>query len=421
MKKITAILLGAGGRGMYSYAEFALRNPEYIEFVAVAEPNDERRARFAALHNIKPENAVTSWEMLLDRSKMADVVLICMQDKMHYEPAIKAFEVGYHVLLEKPMATSAKECIKMGEYAQKYNRIFSICHVLRYTDFYCTVKKLIDEGRVGEIVSLNQIENVGWWHFAHSYVRGMWGNTENSGPVILTKCCHDMDILLWMIDSDCTKISSFGSLRHFKESNAPEGAPDRCLDGCLHKDECKYYAPKTYLVTDKRFYPFQFMLCTDQSLESRMKTLETSRYGRCVYHCDNSAADNMVISMEFESGVTATFSVCAFSDRCTRTLQIMGTEGEIIGDLEKNEITITEFATGRTDKIKLVEPISGHSGGDDGIMKNFINMVTNDMTGDQSLTSAKKSVQSHVMAFAAEEARVSKKVVDIAEFVDENR
>lgn len=415
MEKIKAILLGAGGRGMYSYAEYALRNPEKIEFIAVAEPNAERRERFVKLHNIAPENAVDSWEKLLERPKMAEAAFICTQDQMHFEPAMMAFEKGYHVLLEKPMSTSAKECLAMGEYAEKHNRIFSICHVLRYTDFYTTIKGLLDGGRIGKLITVDQIENVGFWHFAHSYVRGMWRNKEQSGPVILTKCCHDMDILLWLAGDDCVSLSSYGSLSHFKKENAPKNAPLRCLDGCPLSDECQYYAPKTYMVTDKRFYPFQFMLCTDQSPTARMEALKTSQYGRCVYHCDNNVADHQVVNMQFKNGVTAAFTVSAFTEECTRTLKMMGTTGEIIGDMEKNEIIINDFTNGHKDVITLKEAVSGHSGGDDGIMKDFINLVKAD-GNIKSLTNAKTSVQSHLMSFAAEESRLQGKTINLYDY-----
>jgi predicted dehydrogenase len=416
MAEITAVLLGAGGRGMYTYGEYALKHPDEIRFVAVAEPNIERRERFVQLHSISKENTFESWEQLMEKQKLADAAIICTQDRMHFEPSINAIEKGYHVLLEKPMSHDPSECIKMGGYAERHERIFSICHVLRYTDFFSTLKKLLEQGRIGKLVSIQHNENVAFWHYAHSYVRGMWRNSEQSGPMILTKSCHDMDIMLWLAGADCINISSNGSLMYFKEENAPEGAPKRCLDGCPAEPECPYFAPKTYLADEERFYPFQFMLCTDQSVESRLKAMKESQYGRCVYYCDNNVVDHQVVGMEFANGVTAAFTMCAFTNECSRTLKLMGTQGEIRGNILKNEIEITDFAVGRKDLITLRKAESGHEGGDEGIMRDFVRLFTGSGR-NASLTSAKISVQSHLMAFAAEKSRLEGCTINMKDYM----
>uniref|UniRef100_UPI00272BC54C Gfo/Idh/MocA family protein n=1 Tax=Vallitalea guaymasensis TaxID=1185412 RepID=UPI00272BC54C len=215
MEKVTLTLLGAGQRGMGAYAPYALEYPDEVEFVAVAETDEERRNKFKELHKIKEENCFTTWEELLEKPKMSDAILICTMDDMHYEPTMKALEKGYHVLLEKPMSNNPLECVEMGDYAKKNNRVFSICHVLRYTPFFSTIKEILDEGRIGDIISIQHIENVAYWHQAHSFVRGNWRNSEETSPMILQKSCHDMDIFSWLVGSKCTNISSFGSLTHF--------------------------------------------------------------------------------------------------------------------------------------------------------------------------------------------------------------
>ena len=401
---------------MYTYGEYALKHPDEIRFVAVAEPNIERRERFVQLHSISKENTFESWEQLMEKQKLADAAIICTQDRMHFEPSINAIEKGYHVLLEKPMSHDPSECIKMGGYAERHERIFSICHVLRYTDFFSTLKKLLEQGRIGKLVSIQHNENVAFWHYAPSYVRGMWRNSEQSGPMILTKSCHDMDIMLWLAGADCINISSNGSLMYFKEENAPEGAPKRCLDGCPAEPECPYFAPKTYLADEERFYPFQFMLCTDQSVESRLKAMKESQYGRCVYYCDNNVVDHQVVGMEFANGVTAAFTMCAFTNECSRTLKLMGTQGEIRGNILKNEIEITDFAVGRKDLITLRKAESGHEGGDEGIMRDFVRLFTGSGR-NASLTSAKISVQSHLMAFAAEKSRLEGCTINMKDYM----
>jgi predicted dehydrogenase len=414
MKKITAALLGAGSRGAGAYGTYALGHPHEIQFVAVADPNVERRESFKKLHNVSDENSFETMDELLEKPKMADVMIICTQDKMHFEPAIKAMEKGYHVLLEKPMSPDPKECILLGEYAKKHNVILSICHVLRYTPFFGTIKKLLTEGRIGKLISIQHNENVGYYHQAHSYVRGNWRNLKESSPMILAKSCHDMDILLWLADSNCKRISSFGSLTHFKEENAPEGAPKRCLDGCPAETTCPFYAPKQYL-TSNTGWPTS-LISEDKSLEARTKALKEGPYGRCVYHCDNDVVDHQVVNMEFENEVTASFTMCAFTNEVSRTIKLMGTKGEIRASHEKHEIMVIDFATGTKEVISLKKPTSGHGGGDAGIMHSFVRLIQNQNEAE-SLTSADVSIQSHIMAFAAEESRVIKKVIEIDEYI----
>lgn len=413
MKAITAALAGAGERGANSYASYALKFPHEIKFVAVAEPDAARREKFSREHGIKEDMCFESWDELLNRPQLADAILICTQDKMHFKPALASLEKGYHVLLEKPMSPDPKECVTLGEYAEKYGRIFNICHVLRYTEFFFTLKRLLDEGHIGKLVSIQHNENVAYYHHAHSYVRGNWRNSETSSPMILAKCCHDMDILLWLAESECKSISSFGSLMHFKKENAPSGAPDRCLDGCPADMECPYYAPKQYL-TDNTDWPAS-VISNDTSLEARTNALKTGPYGRCVYKCDNNVVDHQVVNIEFENGVTAAFTMCAFTYECSRTIKLMGTKGEIRGTMEKDEIEIIDFNTGRRDTIKLKKSVYGHSGGDFGIMRNFVRMVR-DNELNNGLTSADVSVQSHLMAFAAEKSRLEGKVISLSEY-----
>lgn len=419
MEKVTLTLLGAGQRGMGAYAPYALEYPDEVEFVAVEETDEERRNKFKELHKIKEENCFTTWEELLEKPKMSDAILICTMDDMHYEPTMKALEKGYHVLLEKPMSNNPLECVEMGDYAEKNNRVFSICHVLRYTPFFSTIKEILDEGRIGDIISIQHIENVAYWHQAHSFVRGNWRNSEETSPMILQKSCHDMDIFSWLVGSKCTNISSFGSLTHFTKENAPEGAPLRCLDGCPARNECAFYAPKIYIDWKDNWQAdvLRSVVSNDTSHEGLLKALREGPYGRCVYHCDNNVVDHQVVNMEFENKVTVAFTMCAFTYEGGRGLKIMGTKGQIRGLSDENIIEITNFNTGTTDTIQ-VKASGGHGGGDLGIMRDFIKLVKCNGEGD-SLTSASISVQSHLMAFAAEEARIKKKVINLYEFVTE--
>lgn len=411
MKPLTAVLVGAGARGARSYAPYALDYPHELKFVAVVEPDEERRTRFAAQHAIAEERCYASWDKVFEQPAFADIMVICTQDRMHFEPTVKALNRGYHVLLEKPMSPDPKECLEMELAAKENNRLLTICHVLRYTTFWSKLKQLIQEGRVGEVVSIQLNENVGYWHIAHSFVRGNWNNSDESSPMILSKSCHDMDVLSWLMDQPCTRVSSFGSLMHFHAGNAPEGALDRCIDGCPVESECPYSAVKFYLGEGK---DWAWHFTQDLSKEAIVNGLKTSPYGRCVYKCNNNVVDHQVVNMEFANGATATFSMCGFTMKQERIIQIMGTKGQISG--HEDRIVLSDFATGDVNEITVHVPKSGHGGGDFGAVRNFIREVRN-YDGGESLTSASASVRSHLMAFAAEQSRLENgKSIDISEY-----
>ena len=414
MKQITSILIGAGLRGGYVYSQYALDHPDEFKVIAVAEPDQERRKLFAAKHNIPKELQYESYEELLQQDKMADCAMICTQDKMHCEPVTMAMQKGYHVLCEKPMSPDKEEIIKMGAMAKKYDRILSVCHVLRYSPFFSKIKEILEEGRIGRMMSIQHIEEVGYWHHAHSFVRGNWRNKEESSPMILQKCCHDMDIMLWLADSKCKKISSFGELTYFTEENAPTGAPKYCMDGCEHRDQCPFYAPRFYLEHPKAVEDGLVYAVTDQADSVHvLEALKKGPYGRCVFQSDNTVVDHQTVDIEFENQVTASFLMTAFTNQCARRIRIMGTKGELKGDMEAGTIEIIDFVSGTNDLIQLHTPSKGHSGSDMSMMREFVRMVGEGKTGK---TDASVSVASHLMALAAEEARISRLVIDFEEY-----
>lgn len=406
MKQMTAVVLGAGSRGEI-YGSYALAYPEELKIVAVAEPKVDRRDKFAKDHGIPEENRFASWEELLAQPKLADAAFICTLDDAHLAPALLALEKGYHILLEKPMSNREEECIAIEQAAAKAGITLAVCHVLRYTPFYQTIKGLIDSGAIGEVTALSQIENVAYWHQAHSFVRGNWRNSEETSPMILQKSCHDMDILLWLAGKDCKKVSSFGSLRHFIQENAPEGAPQRCLDGCPHAESCLYYAPKLYL-TGKTDWPVD-VLTTDLTPAGITKALREGPYGRCVYHCDNDVVDRQVVNLELEDGVVCSFVMSAFTANSTRQLKILGTKGHIQADMAKGEIWLWPFGAGAY-QVPMEEATSGHGGGDYGLMQDFLRVLRE---GGESRSSARQSLQSHLICFAAEKSRLEGRVVEL--------
>ena len=409
MKPITAVVLGAGSRGSI-YAGYAKDHPDELQIVAIAEPRRDRLDPLADSLNVPAEGRFERWEDVLAQPKMADAVFVCTQDDFHTAPALKALELGYHVLLEKPMSNNEEDCRAIEAAARKYDRKLVVCHVLRYTPFYVTLKNLIDKGEIGEVTTINQIENVGFWHQAHSFVRGNWGSSKDSSPMILAKSCHDMDIILWLMGRDCERVQSFGSLRHFTAENAPEGAPERCLDNCPHAETCPYYAPKLYMDMTKTGWPID-ILTTDLSEEGRRKALEEGPYGRCVYRCENDVVDRQIVNMEFEGGGVATFTMTGLSADFSRQLKIFGTKGQIQADMGTKEIVLRRF-WGDPENIPLDmgDEQSGHGGGDYGIMRDFLTILRE---GGESRTSAATSLQSHLMCFAAERSRIEHTVIEL--------
>lgn len=414
MQPKTAVIIGAGDRGARAYAPYALDYPNELKIVAVAEPNKERRERVCQSHLISPENSFSNWDNLLEKDKLADIAIICTMDQDHFKPTMKALELGYHVLLEKPMSPEPLECVEMERAAKKYNRQLTICHVLRYTEFWSTIKKVIDEGMIGDIASIQLNENVEIMHMSHSFVRGNWRNKELSSPMILQKSCHDMDIISYVLGEKCERISSYGSLMHFKKENAPIGAPERCLDGCPAELECPFHAGRYYL-GEGRGWARKFT--EDDSNEGIINALHTTNYGKCVYQLDNNVVDHQVVNMEFESGATATFSMSGFTREQTRIVQIMGTKGEIRGNMEENSISIFDFLTRHESIVKFDKPVGGHGGGDRAIVRTFLKDI--DKEQHESKSSASDSLRSHLMAFAAEESRLQKgRSVNLNEYYD---
>ena len=404
MEQVTAIVIGAGARGNV-YSKYEKEHPDQLRIVAVAEPKQDRREQFCQAYDIPPEMSFTSWEELLARPRLADAALICTLDDMHTAPALAALERGYHILLEKPMSNNEAECRAIARAAKEDGRVLSVCHVLRYTPFYRTIKRLIDEGQIGEVASLCQIENVGYWHQAHSFVRGNWRQSKTS-VMILQKSCHDIDILLWLAGQRCTKVASFGSLRHFDAAHAPAGAPARCTDGCPHSGECPYYAPGIYL-TDDIGWPTD-AITTDLSYEGRLKALREGPYGRCVYHCDNDVVDRQVVSLEFDGGAVASFTMTAFTTDMARQLKVCGTRGQITADMNTDTILLHRFGEAQARQIELEAPPKtnnyGHGGGDYFLMQDFVRAVRRQDA--ETLSSAQASLQSHLVCLAAERSRL---------------
>lgn len=410
-------LIGAGQRGMI-YAEYAY-NSKRADIIAVVEPDDKRRKLAADKFNIPLESQFKSVEEFYQLGKICDAIIIASMDRDHYEQTMDGLELGYDILLEKPISPSPQECVKIQEKAHEKKCHVIVCHVLRYTNFFAEIKKIIDSNELGKVITIQHNENIGNYHIAHSFVRGNWRRSDLASPLIMQKSCHDMDILTWLVNSNAKRISSYGDLTYFKEENAPMNSSDRCL-ACKAAEECRFDVRKAYMPIRGQ-WPAT-VVSQDQTEEGLLKALETSPYGRCVYRCDNDVCDNQVSLIEFENGVTVSFNVSGFTNRMCRTIKIMCENGEIRGDDGLNIIEVTRFASNAVGgyEQRVIHPGSvegGHGGGDTGLMVDFLDMLEGD--GKDSRSSIDRSVESHIMACAAEEARITGKTIDIHSFKEQ--
>ena len=350
----------------------------------------------------------------------ADALIVASMDRDHYAHAMAGLDRGWHLLLEKPISPDPLECLKISRKATEMGLSVTVCHVLRYSPFFVRLKEILDSGELGKIICIDHTENVGNFHIAHSFVRGNWRNSDLASPIIMQKSCHDLDILLWLTGKRAVQISSFGSLTYFRPENAPEGSAERCLD-CAVAEKCRFDARKAYLPAIGS-WPTD-VLTQDQTEEGVLKALRDGRYGRCVYHCDNNVCDHQSTLIEFEDGITATFTLSGMTNRICRTIHVMCENGELWGDDGKGEIRISPFRSNNVDgyqeRVIHIGAVSGdHSGGDQGLMEDFSSGLHHIRQSD-SRSSVQKSVESHLMACAAEKSRLSGQTVNMAEYEKE--
>ena len=407
------ILIGAGSRGMtYGCCARDLG----IEIAAVAELRPDRLEHAGTALHVPPHMCFRDGDDLLALGRIADAAIIATMDRDHYRHVMKALECGYDILLEKPISPDPRECIAIEEKANALGRSITVCHVLRYAPFFMELKRILSSGELGKIVAIKHSENIGNFHMAHSFVRGNWRNDRLSSPIILQKSCHDLDILLWLTDSHCKKVAAFGSLTYFQPRNAPEGSAERCLD-CQYAGSCRFDAWQCYQPMLGK-WPAD-VVCLEQTEDALKKALRTGPYGRCVYKCDNNVCDHMSVAMEFDDGITATFSLTAQTSDIHRNIHIMCENGEIEADDLNGTITVTHFRRNQAEasqsrNITLGNRLDGHGGGDEAIMADFTAGLRE--KAGESRSSISRSVESHLMACAIEESRLTGKIIDMGQF-----
>ena len=400
-RPVTAAVMGAGGRGRV-YAAYAKAFPDELKIVGVAEPIPYRNAFLAEGHGIPPERRWPTWERAFDGPKFCDAIIVTTPDRLHYGPAMAALEKGYDLLLEKAIAQSWSQCRDILDLATARRAIVGVCHVLRYTPYFRMMRHIVASGRLGELVGIQHLEPVEHIHMSHSFVRGNWRNSRESTPMLLSKCCHDLNILRWLADRPCDKVQSFGSLRLFREEMAPPGAPARCADGCPVEPSCPFSAVEIYLRRKSWLGHKDTPGDDDASIE---EWLARTNYGRCVFRLDNDVVDNQIVNLAF-GDITATLATEGLTSYAGRRTRIMGTRGDLVGDEERLEVfdfherkrylwTVADH--GRVD--------SGHGGGDNGLVRDWVQAVGR---RDPALlaTTLQESMDSHLIGFTAEKSRL---------------
>ncbi|EFA80258.1 putative oxidoreductase [Heterostelium album PN500] len=413
-KTVSLIVIGCGSRG-YVYTLYALEKPKRLKVAAVCDPIKFRRDKLGNSFSLPNNLRFEDWKDIVKLDKFADAVLIATPDQLHAEPAIAFANKGYHILVEKPMAVSQDDCNRMVKAAKDNNVIFAVCHVLRYTPYNLKIKSLIDEGYVGKVLNIQHLEPVGFYHNAHSYVRGNWKRDDTSTFMLMAKSCHDIDLIHFFMNSKCKKVSSFGSLTHFNKEGKPKeaGNAKRCLD-CSINNKCPYSAKTIYLT----LYPYKrecLVPSKEPTIENVRESLETGQYGVCVYESDNNVVDQQVVNMEFEGGKTCSFSMVAFTEEiCERKTRIHGSHGQLICD--GHTIIWDDFKMGDKEifkpEIVTNTKMTGHNCADYYLMRSFVYAVAkNDPT--QILSGPDDTLLSHTLVFKAEQSRVENRVVII--------
>lgn len=434
-------ILGAGARGSDAYGAWALAHPDRASIAAVADPMPHRRERLADSGNVPAAHRYPDWrDLIADADAIGlDAIVIALPDALHVPAALAAIETGLPILLEKPAATTSGDLEALAAAARDRKARIWIGHVMRYQQFWLAIRRLLDAGAIGRLMTMRVEENIGFWHYAHSYVRGNWRNLATSSPMVLAKTCHDLDMIRWFAGESPSSVASAGSLTYFRPENAPEGAPDHCLDGCPAAGSCPFYAPRYYVdaLAGEDGWPVA-LLGDDPTPEGRLAALRTGPYGRCVFHSDNDVVDHQQTVVDFPGGLTATLSTSAFTGQNTRTVRLTGTAGEIAGNLRTGTVEVHLFSPtavlpevpeARVLAHETRSPLEhsvfelnaglvdaegapddkGHSGGDEALIDAFITSLEG---GETAATDLEASLDSHRMAFAAERSRLEGRTID---------
>ena len=413
---ISVAIIGLGNRGRI-YGSHFFRNKN-AKIVALCEKNTAFLDEYSRKWNIDVENCYTSDKEFFEAGKLADVLVIATHDRDHYRHAVSALNIGYNLLLEKPDSPIFSETEEIAKIAAEKKLTVIVCHVLRYAKYYDKIKSIIDSGAIGKIRHINHTENVGYWHFSHSYVRGNWRREDETAPSILAKCCHDLDMMYYLTGKQGKTVSSNGELSYFIAKNKPNGSPEYCEQGCPSAKNCPYEARKIYYGITPHTLPYMIvnakLITADPkpTIKKLKIALKTSPYGRCVFSCDNDVMENQIVNITMEDGLTATVGMTAFSRRCYRKTHIYGEKGEIFGNDIDGYFTLNIFG-GKSKKIRVSRKvISLHGSSDKNLVNEFIDLM-NGKPYSNKITFISQTLESHRIAWYAEIARKSHKTENI--------
>lgn len=428
-KPITAIIVGAGHRAII-YASYALHYPDRLKIVGVADMNPLRREQAMKMFGFGEDMCFESAEELAAQPKLADAIINGTMDHQHVSTSIPLLKRGYDMLLEKPFAVNEEEMWQLADVAKENNSKVMICHVLRYTPFYTAIRQKIVDGEIGEIINIQCNEFVSYHHMATCFVRGKWSNSKKSySTMLLAKSCHDMDVMMWLnSEAKPVRVFSYGSNMQFTPDKCPPNAGTRCLVDCPIEADCLYSAKKHFIYHPDRwaFYVWDSLEHIENpTIEQKIESLKTdNEYGRCVWKCDNDVVDHQSVVVEFENGATGTLNMIGGSSTGNRTVHIIGTKGEIIGDMNESSIIVRKIdprpgTEHSEERIKLdikgdmVGAFGGHGGGDGRLVDDFVSFLKGEEPSI-SCTAIEDSIYGHLAVFKADESREKHISMEIA-------
>ncbi|MFA5859727.1 MAG: Gfo/Idh/MocA family oxidoreductase [Elusimicrobiota bacterium] len=425
-KQVTAIIVGAGHRSL-CYAGYSKHHPDKLKIVGVADPSEHRRKHTAEIYGLTEKQCFKSAEELAKKPKQADCIINGTMDIQHVPTSIPLLKRGYDILLEKPFATNEKEMWELYDTAVKYKRRVMICHVLRYVPFLTKVRELIAAGEIGEVMNIQTVEHVSYHHMGIGFVRGKWNREDVcKSTMLMSKCCHDLDMITWMKSGIAPKrVSSFGSNMYFNNQKMPKGAGTRCLVDCEIEPKCDYSAKKHYLDHPGRWSAYVWAgieHLKNPSFMDRVKHLNNSNFGKCMWRCDNNTVDHQTVMIEFTDGCTASHNMVGGAAMPSRSIHLLGTHGEIQGVLHENKFVVRhiDHRPGYETKERVVDlknegnldgAFGGHGGGDLRLAADFVNVMSGEKPSI-SYTGIEDSVYGHLTGFLADKARRENSVID---------
>lgn len=426
-KQIKAVIVGYGNRGQV-YGDYSLDCPEQLKIVAVVDPNKFKQAEASERYSLEKNALFDDFGDFVKSGIDCDIVINATMDELHYETAMRILNAGFDMLIEKPIVPDREQLNDIKKLAEEKKLNVFVCHVLRYTPFYKTIKKLVSDGEIGEIMTMEMNEHVCRQHYLASYDRGKWNSEEKCGSgFLLAKCCHDMDIMCWLNNASAPEtVASIGGRYEFVKERMPKDASEFCYE-CKYKNTCRYSAIHEYLqlnvmpflVWDKLNKPLD-----EVTTKEKEEFLKHDNYGRCAYIAGGNIVDRQNVIVQFKNGSQCSFTLVGGATKPDRYMHIVGQSGEIEGKVEEGLITLRKYDAspanfyGTETVIDVNKQVinnakfGGHNGGDFSIMRDLVAYLNGDRSS-LSITTLKDSINGHLCVYAAEQSRKSGSITKI--------